>query len=183
MAFKKVLTLDTDSVITIGGVDSKTGKANPKSIEGYFLGTKALGPNKFNKSKTDYMHIIQTQNGNTGVWGKTHMDRQLLSVPPGTLVLIQDNGTKDVGKGNDMRCYIVKFDDSDVIDVAGLHQATAPEDAGAEVYDDGAGDEDEESVVDELPPARATPPARAAQVPSAAAQAKTRALLGGRNRA
>lgn len=184
MAFKKVATLDTDSAVTIGGKDKKTGKANPKSIEGYFLGTKALGPNKFNKSKTDYMHILQTQEGNIGVWGKTHMDRQLLSVSPGTMIRVTFSGTKDVGKGNDMNCYLVEVDEDNRIEV-NLEAANEPVDAsGEESYEEEGGEEEEssdgdEQLADEVAPARATPPRRAAQAPSAAAQAKTRSLLGG----
>ena len=88
MAFTKVATLDTDNTVTLGGVDKKTGKTNPKSVEGYFLGTRTLGPNKFNKTKIDYTHIVQTNAGNTGVWGKTHMDRQIASVTPGTMIRV-----------------------------------------------------------------------------------------------
>lgn len=186
MAFKKLQTLDTDSAVTIGGKDKKTGKSNPKSIEGYFLGTKALGPNKFNKSKTDYMHILQTQDGNIGVWGKTHMDRQLLAVNPGTMVRITFSGTKDVGKGNDMNCYLVEVDEDNTIEVS-LEAANTPVDASGCAGDfdpDSEPSDDESEEEDPLPadepaPARAVAPRHAAQPPSAAAQAKTRALLGG----
>ncbi len=184
MAFKKVATLDTDSAVTIGGVDKKTGKKNPTSIEGYLLGTKNLGPNKFNKSKTDYMHILQTQDGNVGVWGKVHMDRQLFGVNPGTMVRITYTGTKDVGKGNPMTCFLVEVDESECI-----VPPTSDEDVteGSENY---SGEEEEEELeageeeapADEAPPARAKPPVRAAQAPSAAAQAKVRGLLGAANR-
>lgn len=182
MAFKKLTTLDTDEAITIGGTDKKTGKANPKSIEGYFLATKTIGQNKFNKSKTDYMHVIQTPKGNTGVWGKTHMDRQLLSVNPGTMVRITFDGTKDVGKGNDMTCYKIEVDEDNCVAVN--LEANKPLEASEEDsagYTDNSSyvddEEDEEDPVDEVVPTRAAAPRQPAQVPDAARQAKVKALL------
>ena len=184
MAFKKLPTMDTDSTITIGGVEKKTGKKNPTSVEGYFLGTKALGPNKFNKSKTDYMHVFQTKDGNVGVWGKTHMDRQLVSVTPGTMTRVSFAGTKDVGKGNDMTCYLVEVDELNTIHVNFDVNASREEDSGeADYSNDYDGEEesadDKESAADEVAPSRPVPPRQAAQAPSAASIAKTKALLGG----
>lgn len=182
MAFEKVATLDTDSTITIGGKDKKTGKSNPPSIEGYFLGTKALGPNKFNRSKTDYMHVFQTQDGNVGVWGKTHMDRQLLSVLPGTMTRVTYAGTKDVGKGNDMTCYLVEVDNENTIPVSfGANSPVdAPEESASSSYaDDESDDEGEQEAQDETAPRRAAPPRAAAKPPSAAQQERVRSLLGG----
>jgi hypothetical protein len=178
MAFKKVATLDTDTTVTLGGHDKKTGKANPEVIEGYFLGTKCLGPNKFNKTKTDYMHILQTQDGNVGVWGKVHMDRQIHQVNPGTMVRITYTGTLDVGKGNPMSCFSVEVDEDNTIEVNLAPAAASPaEDAD---YDDGEEDGyDEGAAADEVAPTRATAPRRAAAAPSAAQQAKVKSLLGG----
>lgn len=177
MAFEKLATLDTDSAVTIGGEDKKTGKPNPESIEGYFLGTKALGPNKFNKSKTDYMHIFQTRQGNIGVWGKTHMDRQLLNVTPGTMVRVTFAGTRDVGKGNDMNCYTVEVDKDNTIEV-NLSPSNTPVNSGDEA-DDGDSDSGDDSPSDEVTPVRASAPRQVTPPPSAASQARTRALLGG----
>ena len=185
MAFTKVATLDTDNTVTIGGVDKKTGKNNPKSVEGYLLGTKSLGSNKFNKSKIDYLHILQTSSGNVGVWGKTHMDWQLASVSPGTMVRISFSGTRDVGKGNPMSCFLVEIDTDNTIEVAGLAGATS-DDAGEDYSSESSYEEEEEAAVneeeapaDEAPVSRAKAPARAAKVPSAA---RVKALLGGKSK-
>lgn len=186
MGFEKLVTLDTDGMVTIGGKDKKTGEANPKTIEGYFLGTKAVGKNKFNKSKTDYKHILLTKSGNVGVWGKTHLDRQMLDVVPGTMVRITYNGTKDVGKGNPMTCYLVEVDQNETIAVnVGVN---TPIDSSEDSDHSESEDEEEleageeETPADETSLSRARPPQRATQPASAAQQSKVKALLGGKSR-
>ena len=120
MAFKVVASLDCDTTITLGGVDKKTKKKNPTQIEGYFLGSKETGPNKFNKAKTDLVHIFQTPKGNVGVWGKTDLDRKIKNVVPGTMVRATFDGTLPTNKGNDMLKYKVEVDESETIDVGDL---------------------------------------------------------------
>lgn len=192
MAFKERANLDTETTITLGG-KTKDGKANPTKIEGYFLGTKAIGPNKFNKSKTDYVHIIKTPKGNVGVWGKTNLDQKLDGLTSGVAVRITYTGTKDTGKGNPMLCYKVEVDEDNTTDVSGL-EATTQDDTGVEYNDedatDYASDEEEEGAVDEeeampdeVPPARAAAPAKRPPVSDAARQAKVQALLNGRGKA
>lgn len=179
MAFTKVATLDTDNTVTLGGVDKKTGKTNLKSVEGYFLGTKTIGANKFNKTKTDYLHILQTSSGNVGVWGKTHMDRQLARVNPGTMIRVTFDGTRDVGKGNPMSCFVVEVDNDNVIDVSSMASLDDSASDSSEDYEQENADSQEEEIADEAPVSRPRPPARAAQVPSAA---HVKSLLGGKNK-
>ncbi len=40
MAFEQVVDLDASVCTAIGGVDRKSNKANPKSAEGYYVGTR-----------------------------------------------------------------------------------------------------------------------------------------------
>lgn len=167
MSFKEVASLDTDKMVTIGGED-KSGKPNPTKIEGYFLGTKTLGPNKFNKSKNDHLHVLQTKDGNTGVWGKTNLDQKMAAVNPGTMVRITFTGTRDVGKGNDMLCYKVEADAENKIDVTGLTETREAAYHEVDESDDDDLDSDERAL-DEVPPARASAPRQAARPSSAAA--------------
>ena len=76
MAFKAVLDLNAEVTISLGGMNKKTGKANPKSVEGYYLGKKSIEDRK-KKSGVSYIYILQTDKGNVGVWGKTDMDRKM----------------------------------------------------------------------------------------------------------
>lgn len=180
MGFKERPSLDTDNTVTIGGVNEKTGKPNPKSIEGYFLGTKITGPNKYNRSKMNKLHVLQTEDGNVGVWGKTNMDQKLAGVTPGTMIRITFTGEKDVGKGNPMLCYKVEEDTENTIEVGTLDSGLSSEEEETYEPEDETDPEDEEPTVDEVPPARAQAPKKAAQTPSAERQAKVKSLLGGR---
>ena len=189
MGFKEVATLDTDNTVTIGGVNKKTGKANPKTIEGYFIGTKGGLPNKFNADKPNQLHILQTQNGNVGVWGKTNLDQKLRGVLVGSMIRITFTGTKPSGKGNDMLCYKVEVDADNTIDVDSadvqVNSASSSDDYERE-YANAEQEEDDEPLdilPDEVEPARPIAARKAAQPPSAAAQAKVKALLGSKSKA
>lgn len=172
MAFKEVSSLDCDTTITLGGKDKKTGKPNPTRIEGYFLGTKEVGPNKFNKQKTDVVHVFQTKEGNTGVWGKTDLDTKLKNAIPGRMVRATFTGTIPTNKGNDMLKYKVEVDDSNTIDVSDLVVSTSDDNSYANETVD---EESEDDAEDEYE----TPPkvAAAALASQAERKAKIDALL------
>jgi len=85
MAFKAVTDLSTDTTISLGGFNKKTGKNNPTSVEGYFLGARKVESKKA-KSGYAFIYTLQTSKGNIGVWGKTDLDRKMESVQPGHMV-------------------------------------------------------------------------------------------------
>jgi hypothetical protein len=191
MGFKEVADLDCEVTTAIGGKNKETGKNNPTSAEGYFIGTRQV-PSK--KSKTGFcsLHILQTKNGNLGVWGKTNLDQKLLGVEPGTMVRITFVGMVETN-ANPMYKYRVEQDRDNTIDVSTVTAAKGgqePEDSTGDDDRDAGGDDDDtdpdldsdEGAADEAPPARATPPRRAATTPSAERQAKVQALLNGSSR-
>lgn len=179
MGFKTVISLEADTATAIGGVDKRTGKANPKQVEGYFLGSRKVESRK-SKSGFAYLHVLQTANGNLGVWGKTDMDRKLLSVPAGTMVRITHTGMQPTPNG-DMYKYRVEQDDSNQLDVSGLSSEAPQEAAEEETSEPVAGFSDEpqeeDSEEQESSPARYSAPVAQAKAPSAAQQERARAIL------
>lgn len=137
MGFKEVQTLDADNTVALGGVNRKTNKKNPTSAEGYFLGSRKVESKK-SKSGYAYIHFLQTPKGNLGVWGKTDLDRKLLTVTPGTMIRITQSGMVPTPNG-DMYKYKVEQDSGNLIDVSGL---TAANEGGGETTE---GQDDEDS--------------------------------------
>jgi hypothetical protein len=123
MAFKAVLDLNAEVTISLGGINKKTGKANPKSIEGYYLGKKAIEDRK-KKSGVSYIYILQTDKGNVGVWGKTDMDRKILSVREGEMIRITHTGMAKTANG-DMYKYSVEVDSDNTIEVLGSSSSSS----------------------------------------------------------
>ena len=113
MAFREVSSLDADTIIAIGKRDKKTGKAYPKSAEGYYLGSRTV-ENKRGKSA---IHFLKTDSGNLGVWGTTDLNRKLGQVTAGSMVRITSTGTKPTPNG-DMYTYKVESDPDNSIEVA-----------------------------------------------------------------
>ncbi len=144
MAFKEVASLDADTTISLGGFNKKTKKDNPKSAEGYYLGSRSVTT----KTGPANLHFFQTPKGNLGVWGKTDMDRKLGSVTPGTMVRISFNRMTPTPRG-DMYDYKVEVDTTNLIEVSEEMNTSASDDAGGsdEAYDDGdsAGDDNDAS--------------------------------------
>lgn len=166
MSFKEVATLDADKVIALGGVDKQNkNKPNPKSAEGYYLGSRKVESKKA-KSGYSYIHYLQTETGNLGVWGKTDLDRKLLSVSPGTMVRINQTGTRPTPNGP-MYVYKVEVDSENIIDVGDLaNEGTGTSSEETEDQYESEEEAQEESE-DELP-------ARAA---SASKQSEVSAIL------
>lgn len=185
MAFQEVVSLDCDSAIQLGGKDRKTGKAHPIRIEGYYVGSKDV-PSPKAKSGFSKLHVFQTSKGAVGVWGKTDLDRKLASATAGSMTRVTYTGMKET-KNNPMYVYKVEVDSENTIDVSSANEEAVENSFGnetsSETYEDAETETDpgeEETQLDEVPPARATAPRQPAAVPSAERQAKVKALLGAR---
>lgn len=127
--FKEVASLDADVTIAIGKKDKKTGKAYPKTAEGYYLGKRTVE----GKKGESVLHFLQTEDGNLGVWGTTDLNRKLSQVKDGVMVRITSTGTKPT-KNGDMYTYKVEVDASNTIEVD-LSESSADEEGAGE--DDG----------------------------------------------
>jgi len=115
MAFQEIQSLDADNVVSIGGKNKKTGKDNPKQVEGYYIGSRQVESRK-SKTGKSYIHFFQTEKGNLGVWGKTDLDRKISTVTPGTMVQISFSGMKETPNG-DMYTFKVAQDKDNTIEV------------------------------------------------------------------
>lgn len=181
MAFKELLDNSTDTTISLGGTNRKTNKVNPTSIEGYYLGSRKVEDNK-KKTGFSYIHVFQTAKGNVGVWGKTDMDRKVITVPVGTMTRVAYDRMRPTQNG-EMYVYKVAVDETNTIDTGTSIQQEASnseEESLTEGFDSSVDETDinaEEEALDEAPPSRSLPPKVAAKAPDAARQAKVAALL------
>ncbi len=183
MAFKPVADLDASVTTAIGGVDKETGKKNPTSIEGYYIGTRQV-PSRKSKSGFCSLHVLQTAKGNVGVWGKTNLDQKIPTVKPGQMVRITFTGMVET-RNNPMYKYKLEIDADNTIEVS-LPDETQPLAQGGEEEETYTTQEDpspyvaeeEVPVEEELPPARAKAPAARPQAASPQRQAQVAALLG-----
>lgn len=139
MSFKEISSLDADVTIRLGGIDKKTRKENPTTIEGYFLGTREVNSTKSKSGKAS-LHVVQTAKGNVAVWGKTDMDRKLAAVNPGTMARISFDRMVPTPNG-DMYKYKVEVDNDNTI-VVSAPNASASQAYGGEGYDDNSRGED-----------------------------------------
>jgi hypothetical protein len=191
MAFKPVADLDTDKMTAIGGIDKKSGKKNPTSLTGYFIGTKEVESKKSKTGKAA-VHVFQTKEGNVGVWGKTNLDVKMRAVTPGVLTRVSFTGMVET-KNNPMYKYNVEVDSSDTIEVGGPAQETLDNTAAEHSFDKYQAEEDldaddaidsdldsDDAPLDEVQATRAARPARAAATPDAASQARVQQLLNSR---
>lgn len=170
MAYQEVTSLDAEVTTPIGGVNKKTGKKNPTSAEGYFLGSRKVDSKK---SKTGYalIHFLQTSKGNLGVWGKTDLDRKLANVIPGTMIRITHSGMQATPNG-EMYKYKVEIDNDNTIEVAATN-----DDAPVAQEEDSYSDSNSsfEDTEDDSYDSGAVAAAQAAQ--AAERKAKVQALL------
>lgn len=118
MAFKTVTDLSADNTVALGGTNRKTGKTNPTSAEGYYLGSREVDSQKSKTGKAK-IHVFQTPKGNLGVWGKTDLDRKMESVVLGAMTRITYTGMQET-KNNPMYKYKVEVDDTNTIEVSSL---------------------------------------------------------------
>lgn len=182
MGYQKKSNLSTETTVQLGGVNKKTNKPNPISIEGYYLGAKNIngtyGPGK--------LHIFQTLSGNVGLYGKTNSDRLLSSEHVGQMCKLVFTGMGKAQKGrNPSYNYELFFDVDNTVAVSSEavqsfgDSEESPEESDAEGY---LQEEEAEEAVDEVTPARPVMPRRAATTPSPEARAKVQALLNSRNK-
>lgn len=181
MGFKELADLDCSVTTAIGGFNKETKKDNPTQIEGYFIGSRKIDSAKA-KSGYCFLHVLQTNKGNVGVWGKTNLDQKLSAVQPGTMIRISFQGMVET-RNNPMYKYKVEVDESNTIEV----NLASSEDNGAEANPHAEGkydferDQDEAAVdadePEEQAPPRAVAPREPAKTPNAASQAKVQALL------
>lgn len=186
MAYKTKFSGNADKAIKLGGTNNETGRANPTSLEGYFLGSKntksAHGPGK--------LHIFQTPEGTVGVWGTSKLNDLMTSDIVGQMCEVTFTGMipPRVKGRKPAYGYKVRHDEDNTTDVSGI-DLNAAEPAEAEESDEqyvsnsssGPGDEEE----DEAPIAASVRPAvsqRAALAPAADRQAAVQALLASRRK-
>lgn len=115
MAFKQVQDLDSETTISLGGVNKKTRKANPTSVEGYYIGKRKVDSKKA-KSGFSFIYYFQTPKGNVGVWGKTDLDRKMEGVVAGNMVRASFEKMIPTPNG-EMYKYKVEFDPDNTIEV------------------------------------------------------------------
>lgn len=187
MGFKEIADLDCEKAYQLGGTNKETGKPNPKSMEGYYIGAKDIA-SKFSKTGMAKLYILKTPKGNVGVYGKTDLDSKMVSVAPGTMIRITQTHSVPTAKGNDLIKFKVEVDSENTIEVnlPSVNEDNSDSDYSAvgndQDYTSEAPVDEDDSSVDEAAPARATPPARAATAPSAAQQKKVQDDLLNRNR-
>lgn len=171
MAFKQISDLSAEVTISLGGTNKKTGKSNPKSVEGYYLGKREVEDRK-KKSGVSYIYFLQTSKGNLGVWGKTDMDRKLTSVKEGEMIRITHTGMQATANG-DMYKYSVEVDSDNTIEIVGAgSSANAQDEDDGPSFDTAEGiDEDEDNSHE------AEERTQQAALSAAERQAKVKALL------
>lgn len=166
MSYQEIVSLDADVTIALGGKNKKTGKNNPSEVEGYYLGARKVESKKA-RNGFAYIHFFQTAEGNIGVWGKTDLDRKLLSVTPGTMTLASFDRMQPTPNG-EMYKYKVAVDSDNTIVVSTLLAG-----AGNEALATGADDSDDVEQDDDVVNDDDTAQALAA----AERQARVQALL------
>lgn len=126
MAFKQVTDLSTDTMISLGGFNKKTGKNNPTSVEGYFLGSRKVASPKA-KTGLAFIYAFQTSKGNIGVWGKTDLDRKMEGVLPGQMVRASFDKMVPTTNG-EMYKFKVEVDAENTIEVSSAAPTQASND-------------------------------------------------------
>lgn len=176
MAFKEVQDLSPDTVISLGGTNKKTKKANPTSVEGYYLGKRQV-PDRKKKSGFGYIYVFQTEEGSLGVWGKTDIDRKMAGAAQGQMMRLAFTGMRDTPNG-EMYVYKVEFDPENTIEVTAASDGDSSEES-QEDDDSGADDNgsDAEYEADTSDAAQL-----AAQEAAEVRKAKVQALLNGKGK-
>ncbi len=172
MAYEKVTDLSTDTVVKLGGVNSKTGKPNPLTMEGYYLGNRSVKSD----NGTSVIHIFQTPKGNQGVWGTADINTKLGQIKPGTMVLVEYVEKRKLAAGKTKHVYSVSFDKDNTIEVASSATVSYDDgnDEGGSADTETTGDfaEEDQAQAEELAALEAAEAAR-----QAASKARVQALL------
>lgn len=184
MGFKEITGLETDTTVSLGGLNKKTGKNNPTSLEGYYVGSKSV-PSLMSKTGLAQLHVFQTDKGNVGLWGKTDLDRKMRKAILGEMMRISLNGKAPPQPGKmPMIKFKVDRDPLNTIEVES-QQSVAEETANpptgssfeSAYAEEETHDAEEYADLDEVPSALAVAPKVPAAAPSAARQAKVQELL------
>lgn len=138
MAYEELVSLDTDAVISLGGIDSETGKKNPTELEGFYLGYKEV-PSKKSKTGFSKIHVFQTAKGNIGLWGKTNSDQQLATGVLGRMTKVTYLNKVTLPNGNPMHKFKVFQDAANTIEVGNLPTGATNKDLAANDADDNFG--------------------------------------------
>lgn len=179
MAFKKVQNLNPDTMISLGGINKKTGKKNPVSVEGYYLGRNQFEDRK-KKSGIGYTYVFQTEDGSVGVWGKTDLDKKMSGATPGQMMRLTFLNMRKTPNG-DMYVYEVEFDPENTIEVAAVSDNDSSEES--EQDDDSASDDPDGSDANDDYKADTSDAAQlAAQEAAEARKVKVQALLNGKGK-
>jgi hypothetical protein len=112
MALEEVVSLEADVTYSLGKLNKKTGKTDPKSVEGYYLGSRKVAT----KLGDSLIHFFKTQRGNVGVWGSGDLNRKLQNIRIGTMTKVEFIGMKDTPRG-EMRSFKVYQDKNNTIEV------------------------------------------------------------------
>jgi hypothetical protein len=175
MAFKPVLDLHADRSVSIGGTNKTTGAANPRSIEGYYIGSRDI-PDKFSKTALGKLYILRTPEGNIGVYGKPDMNKQMVNAKLGNMVRISFVRSVPSPRGQWYK-YLVEEDKENTVEVSlpiGLGNVD-----DVEEFD---GDEENEESTDSSDDNEFSTAASIAEAKRVAAKAKVAALLSGKTK-
>ncbi len=163
-------------VIQRGSTTSYKFEKKGDTILGYYAGTTVEQINGTPANK----HVFITDKGALSVLGQINMYNQLKdSAALGKKVEVVFTGQAQKLKGGrTMKVYEVSVDHDDVLDTAGLPSL---EESNNDMDEEQEESElaDETPLPDEVPPPRAAAPRTPANTPSAASQARTKALLSG----
>lgn len=178
MAFQPKSTLIADSYTALGGVNKKTGKPNPKAIEGFYLGSKQVDSDLSRTGKA-WHHFFKNSSGTVGVYGKTDLDRRLDTKDVGYLLRVTCTGSTPIKGKNDMYTFSVDIDPDQRMDSASLPSLSD------DAYEQPAADDEPSGIEDDVdmpPPARSTAPTNPARTPSLADQERVNAILNSRRK-
>lgn len=170
MAFKEVSDLSADVTISLGGTNRKSGKPNPNSVEGYYLGKREVADKK-KKSGKSYIYFFQTPKGNIGVWGKTDLDRKMGSVELGAMTKVSFDRMVATPNGEMYKYKVARDPDNRIeVDAAEASAPSIEDEVGSDLEDLEGLEESLDEEEEVLPPPRPS-------LSAAERQAKVAALL------
>ncbi len=91
--------------VTVGGNEDSTTWDQKQPLEGTYQYKKTdIGPNNSN------MYMIDTDDGQVGVWGSTVIDSKFEQIQPGVKVRIEFDGMKKGRTGNQYKDYRIQYE-------------------------------------------------------------------------
>jgi hypothetical protein len=173
MAYEEVLSLESDVTYSLGKLNKKTGKTDPKSVEGYYIGNRKVET----RLGDSLIHFFKTKTGNVAVWGTNDLNRKLQNIKLGTMVKAEFVGMKDTPRG-EMRYFKVSQDKNNFIEVDS-NLSAAPQVEDAEEYAENDEVDDNDDGEQTLPSGygQNVSSAQSTQLTTAERAAKVQALL------